>query len=47
MEAVPLPPEQWPPLAWNILLHAHGRRRDGNEAYATFGCVFGFMCPTR
>lgn len=41
MPAVPLPPEQWSFLAWNILLHAHCRRREGNQAYAVFGCVLG------
>ena len=42
MPAVPLPPEQWSFLAWNILLHAHCRRREGNQAYALFGCVVCF-----
>ncbi len=38
MNALPqLHPDQWPLLAWNILLQAHARLRDGSQGYLTFG----------
>ena len=38
MNALPqLHRDQWPLLAWNILLQAHARLRDGSQGYVTFG----------
>ena len=39
MKALAIPAEQWPLMAWNILLHAFARLRDGNQAYLTFWSV--------
>lgn len=39
MKALPIPSEQWPLMAWNILLHAFARLRDGNQAYLAFWSV--------